>query len=98
MKKIILKIIFFFLILLLLLIGLSCIFHPKNNTAEAGMEINGATQILGEKENTIDIIVLGNSEAFTSIIPMKLWEDKRLYMSYLWLSWTSITRYYEGSL
>ena len=75
MKKIILKIFLFFLILLLLLIILSFIFTPKDNTEEAGMKINGLTQMYGEKENTIDLIVLGNSESFTSIIPMKLWDD-----------------------
>ena len=91
MKKKILKIIVFFLILFLLLFGLSFIFKPKNNTEEAGMEVNGLTQMLGEEDNTIDLIVLGNSEAFTSIIPMKLWEDKRIYLSNLWLSRISFT-------
>lgn len=76
MKKIILKILTFFIILLFLLIILSLIFRPKDNTIEAGMKINGLTQMYGEKENTVDIIVLGNSESFTSIIPMKIWEDK----------------------
>lgn len=76
MKKIIIKSIAFFVILFLILVWLSFIFKPKNNTEEAGMKVNGLTQLLGEEENTIDLIVLGNSEAFTSIIPMKLWEDK----------------------
>ena len=75
MKKIIIKDIIFFLILLILLILLSKIFVPKDNTDKAGMKVNGLTQIYGEKENTVDIIVLGNSESFTSIIPMKMWED-----------------------
>lgn len=75
MKKIILKVIAFFIILAILLTITSNIFVPKNNTEEAGMELNGYTQLLGEKENSVDMIVLGNSESFTSIIPMKLWED-----------------------
>lgn len=75
MKKILLKVILFFIILFILLIITSFIFLPKDNTAEAGMKVNGLTKMYGEKENTIDMIVLGNSEAFTSIIPMKIWED-----------------------
>ena len=94
MKKIIFKIIAFFLIFFLILLLLSRVFIPKNNTEEAGMKVNGVTQILGEKENTVDLIVLGNSESFTSIIPMKLWEDKRIHSVYLWVSRISFTRYY----
>ena len=75
MKKIIIKGISFFVILIIMLIILSKIFIPKDNTLEAGMKENGLTQMYGEKENTIDLIVLGNSESFTSIIPMKIWED-----------------------
>jgi len=31
--------------------------------------------ILGEKENTIDVVIVGNSKAYNSIIPMELWKE-----------------------
>ena len=76
MKKIIFKSILFFVILALLLGYVSYVFIPKNNTLEAGiLAENGLVSLTGEKENTIDAVVLGNSESFTSLVPMKLWED-----------------------
>ena len=75
MKKNILKFILFFTIILIIMFILSRIFIPKNNTKKAGMKENGITDILGEKENTIDLIMFGDSESITSVIPMKLWED-----------------------
>lgn len=81
MKKII-KSILFMVILIILLIILSYIFIPKDNVEDAGMRKYGASKILGEQENTIDMIAFGNSESFTSFIPMKLWEDYG-YSSYI---------------
>lgn len=75
MKEKILKVIAFFAILALILGILTLIFIPKNNTEKAGMYNAEANGILGEKENTIDIVVVGNSESFTSIIPLKIWKD-----------------------
>ena len=71
----IVKCISFILILLIILIILSYIAIPKNNSKEFGMENVEANGILGEKDDSIDIYVVGDSESFTSIIPMKLWED-----------------------
>lgn len=81
MKNVI-KTIVFFIILFILLVIISRIFIPKNNTDDAGLDSYGRNQILGEKDNTVDLMVLGNSESFTSIIPMKLWEDCG-YTSYI---------------
>ena len=81
MKKII-KICLFFLILFLMLIILSKIFIPKDNAQRTALKSYGSNNVLGEKDNTIDLVVLGNSEACTSIIPMKLWEDYG-YTSYI---------------
>ena len=75
MKGKILKPILFILILLVIMLILSFIFIPKDNTEARGMKESGITAIYAEKENTVDLIVLGNSESFTSIIPMQLWED-----------------------
>ena len=75
MKLKIVKCISFILILLIILLILSYIAIPKNNLAEFGMEEVRANGILGERENSIDVLMVGNSESFTSVIPMKLWKD-----------------------
>ena len=73
--KNILKIILFVVGLFIILLGLSKIFMPKNNTEQMGMDQAHANGILGEKNNTIDVVVLGDSESFTAIIPMELWHN-----------------------
>ena len=75
MKKYIIKFIVFTLILVFILMILSYIFVPKNNSKEFGMDEDQAKGIFGEKENTIDVIMYGDSETIASTMPMKIWED-----------------------
>ena len=74
MKIKILKVVCFNLILLAILAVLSHYLVPKNNLSKDGMEDVSANSIMAEKENTIDILVVGDSEAYTSIIPMEIWK------------------------
>lgn len=74
MKKIIKPIIFIIILIILLIIS-SYILSPKNNTKEAGIYNVAASGILAEKENTIDVIILGDSEAYSSVSPLQMYDE-----------------------
>ncbi len=46
---------------------------PKNNTVESGMNNPVAHGFLSEAKNSIDIAVIGNSDAYSGFSPMELW-------------------------
>ncbi len=87
----------FISILIVLLILTSLVLRPKNNDKESGMYMSDANGILAEKDNTVDALFIGDSLIYTSILPMKLYEDygftsydlstpaQRLYDSYEYL-------------
>lgn len=68
--------------LLVILFGLSFLFIPKNNTKDAGMEEVIANGIQGEPANSIDVVVVGDSESYFSISPLLIWKDTG-YTSYV---------------
>lgn len=76
MKKTIVRSVFFLLIFALLLTGFTFLLIPKNNSAEAGMHDDWAKGFLAEPENTIDVLVLGDSELYSCIVPLKIWEEQ----------------------
>ena len=84
MKKIIAKSILFLLILFLILLILSRIFIPKKNTIEAGILLRNLRQVsvLAEPEHTIDVIIIGDSESYTSFVPLEAWQEHG-YTSYV---------------
>lgn len=61
--------------LVVLLLAISQIMVPKNNAKDDGMQDSSANGILSEPENTIDVLILGDSESHYSIIPLRIWEQ-----------------------
>ena len=76
MPKNITKSILFLLPLLLLLVLLGFLFLPKDNTAAAGQLETDPTAILSQPENSIDLLFLGDSEAYSGFVPLQLWQDR----------------------
>lgn len=59
-----------------LLAAVSRIAQPKNNQAEFGQSDPEAHGVLGEPRDSIDVLVLGDSESFCSISPLQLWGEQ----------------------
>ena len=90
------KIVLFFIILFLLIAYFSRLMIPKDNMEQYGMQNVSANGILAEKQNSIDVLFLGDSLAYSSISPMKMYENKG-FTSYL-CSTPAQPLYYTRSL
>ena len=75
LRKPILKSILFFLPLAVLLVVLGPLFQPKDNTSAAGRLDTDPTAILSQPENSIDLLFLGDSEAYSGFVPLELWQN-----------------------
>lgn len=80
--KRILKAFLFILGLLGIFIVSSFIFLPKINVPDTGIEEARANGISGEKDNSVDVVILGDSESYSAFIPLQLWKDTG-YTSYI---------------
>lgn len=69
------KALLFVLILLILMSGASQIVRPKDNTEEQWKHDSSAYGVLGEPENTVDVLLIGDSELYSSIIPLQIWDE-----------------------
>lgn len=74
-KQNIIRSIFFVLGLIVLFWGLSKIFVPKDNAEGYGMSNISAAGILGEEEDTVDVVFIGDSEAWAGISPLNIYEE-----------------------
>lgn len=62
----------FVLVLAVLLYGFSQILMPKTNKDMRDRSANG---FLGEMPNSIDILIVGDSESYSSVIPLQMWNE-----------------------
>lgn len=68
----------FILVFCLIFAYCSNVFSPKGKTDSTGMSscITGAYK--GEAKNSIDVMMVGNSDIYRAINPIQIWEDKRI--------------------
>ena len=69
------KSILFIIIFVFIYITLSYLFLPKENLAKYGMYNTSLYEVLGEKRNTIDTLVVGDSLVYSSISPMEVYNE-----------------------
>lgn len=74
MGKKLLRILLFFAGFVILFACFNHVMAPKNATEDAGMHEAHAKGFLAEPENTLDVLILGNSEAYRGIAPLTIWE------------------------
>lgn len=61
-------------LIVLVLSVASLIVQPKNNQASFGQIDPGAHGVLGERRDSIDVLFLGDSEVYTAIAPLLMWQ------------------------
>ncbi|AEB06561.1 hypothetical protein Corgl_0443 [Coriobacterium glomerans PW2] len=54
----------------------SYIVEPKNNQAEFGMIEARANGVLGEPDDSIDAVFIGDSEVFSAVSPLQMWGER----------------------
>ncbi|MDO4537102.1 MAG: hypothetical protein Q4B54_02990 [Coriobacteriales bacterium] len=65
----------FLTVFVVLVAALSYVFHPKDNSPERGMMEAKAHAFMGEPENSLDVLFIGDSRVYTSFSPMQMWQE-----------------------
>lgn len=76
------KVVSFILVFVIILEILCTTVFSKSNATTYKNKFKNAYNFVNEVDNTIDIVALGNSDIYSAIIPVRLW-DKRGYTSTL---------------
>ena len=74
LKNTLFSILFIIGLIGLLYLG-SQILAPKDNDQEGGILNASAHGILSEPQNTVDVLIIGNSESMCAMMPMQLWDQ-----------------------
>ena len=80
--KQLIKALSFMCVLLVLIVASSYMLAPKDNTAEGGIVNPNANGFFSEPKDSIDIAVVGNSDAYSGFSPLELWNEYG-YTSYV---------------
>ena len=70
----IIKVIVFMLIFCGLMVLGSIMLYPKTSDPESGLSNPNARGFYGEPKNSIDLVIMGNSNAYSAYSPMILWK------------------------
>ncbi len=73
--KNVLKSILFIVILFILISGITYFLLPRENLKKYGLIKTSTYEILGEKENSIDAIIIGDSLIYSGVSPMEIWHN-----------------------
>lgn len=75
-----------------MLLGASYVLMPKDNSKEAGMINPKANGFLAEPSNSLDVLFVGDSEAYSSFSPLDMW-NRHGFTSYVCSSPAQKTSY-----
>jgi len=97
MKNVV-KVLIFLIIFIILLLVSSFIFVPKSNIAMS-TRTRKTNLVMGEKDNSLDALFIGDSLVYTAINPMHIWEnygytsyDLAMSAQYLYESYNNIDK------